>query len=171
MHGIKMKLSRLEELVLHIAHESDDILNELMLSCPTLRLVELIRRSRSRDLLICGSKLETFEASAMLHNDSFSISAPNLISFSYLSIFIMAFSDGQLSNLQVHGARNLRELAGFVCAHNQDNQRSHLTASSPRDLEAQGEPVHQAHQDNSQESQAPRLDRIRLPNKSKDPNS
>ncbi|KAL3718590.1 hypothetical protein ACJRO7_003678 [Eucalyptus globulus] len=117
MRGVKMRLPRLEELVLHKAHESDNVVNKLMLSCPTLRRVELINCFRSTDLLICGPKLETFEASAMLQNESFSISisAPNLVSFSYTSVFIMAFRDGQLSALQVHGAQNLRELALDLC--------------------------------------------------------
>ncbi|KAL3743361.1 hypothetical protein ACJRO7_018630 [Eucalyptus globulus] len=106
MQGIKTRLPHLEELVLHSVKKSDNILNEPMLSCPILRRVELIECFYSKDLLICGSKLKTFEALAMLHNESFSISilALNLVSFSYTSMFTMASPDKQLSALQVHGA-------------------------------------------------------------------
>ncbi|XP_010068007.2 FBD-associated F-box protein At3g52670-like [Eucalyptus grandis] len=113
MEGVKTRLPRLEELVLHRVQKSDEFANGLMLSCPALRRVELIDCSRSKDLLICGPKLETFEASGMSDKDNLSIStsAPNLVSFSYTSNFSMAYLDEELSALQVHGSRNLRELA------------------------------------------------------------
>ncbi|XP_039172737.1 uncharacterized protein LOC120295568 [Eucalyptus grandis] len=117
MEGVKTRLPRLEELVLHRVQKSEEFANELMLSCPALRRVELIDCSRSKDLLICGPKLKTFEASAMFEKEnlSISISAPNLISFSYISCSTMPYPDEELSALQVHGTRNLRELALDLC--------------------------------------------------------
>ncbi|XP_030457290.2 F-box/LRR-repeat protein At1g06630-like [Syzygium oleosum] len=115
MKGVKTRLPRLEELVLHRVDESSDVLNELMLSCPALRRVELIEYSHFGDLLICGPKLETFEASGMYRVNSFSISAPNLMSFSFTSTLTIGLPDGELSTLQVHGAQNLRELTLDLC--------------------------------------------------------
>ncbi|KAF8035332.1 hypothetical protein BT93_C1380 [Corymbia citriodora subsp. variegata] len=118
MLGVKIRLPCLEELVLHEVGESNDVLNELMLSCPMLRCMELIQCTLSKDLVICGPNLETFEASGVLHSKSFSISilATNLISFNFTSMFTVAFKDEQLLTLQVHGARNLRELTLDLCA-------------------------------------------------------
>ncbi|KAF8035404.1 hypothetical protein BT93_C1437 [Corymbia citriodora subsp. variegata] len=111
MLGIKIRLPRLEELVLHEVSESEDILNELMLSCPMLRCVELIQCTLSRDLLICEPNLETFEASGVLHSKSFSIliSAPNLVSFNFTSMFTTAFTDEQLTIKEVVSRLHLLE--------------------------------------------------------------
>ncbi|XP_048135647.1 F-box/LRR-repeat protein At1g06630-like [Rhodamnia argentea] len=115
MQGVKTRLPRLEELVLHKVGESQDVLSELMLSCPALQRVELIGCSSFTDLLICGPKLENFEASGVLQINSFTISAPNLKSFSFTSAYTIGSPEGALSTLQVHGAQNLRELTLDLC--------------------------------------------------------
>ncbi|XP_048140310.1 F-box/LRR-repeat protein At3g58900-like [Rhodamnia argentea] len=115
MQGVKTRLPRLEELVLHKVGESQEVLSELMISCPALRRVELIGCSSFTDLLICGPKLETFEASGVLQTNSFTISAPNLKSFSFTSAYTIGSPEGELSTLQVHRAQNLRELTLDLC--------------------------------------------------------
>lgn len=115
MRGIKTRLSRLQELVLHRVGASEAVVNELMLSCPALRRVELIDCFRFSNLHVCGPKLETFEASGVFHIDSFMISAPNLVSFGCTSAWFFGLSDGELLTLQVHGAQNLRELTLDLC--------------------------------------------------------